>query len=77
LIAASSARWTSETSRDSVLIPGSSTWFPISHSTARSNSSRRESLVLRAREATNAVTSFSADPNSRYPSISRIAAACS
>ena len=48
------------TSRDNVVIPGSSTRFSISHSTARSNSSRRESRVMATREATNAVTSASA-----------------
>ena len=75
LIAASSARRTSATSRDSVLIPGSSTRFSISHSTARSNSSRRESRVLATREAMNAATSPSAAENSRYPSRSRICVA--
>lgn len=77
LIAASSTRRTSVTSRDSVLIPGSNTRFSISHSTARSNSSRLESRVLPTRDAMNAATSASASPNSRYPSSSRICVAWS
>jgi hypothetical protein len=49
----------------------SSARFSISYNTARSNSSRRESRVLRTREAMNVATSASASPNSRYPSNSR------
>jgi len=68
----------SVTSRDNVDSPGSSTRFSISHSTARSNSSRRESRVIATREAMNAVTSASASSaKSRNPSRSRISQACS
>jgi len=68
----------SVTSRDNVDSPGSSTRFSISHSTPRSNSSRRESRVIATREATNAVTSPSASSSkSRKSSRSRISHACS
>jgi hypothetical protein len=50
LIASNSTRRTSVTSRDIVLSPGSGTRLSISHSTARSNRSRRESRVLATRE---------------------------
>ena len=77
LMAASCPARTLVTSGASVVIPGSSTRPPISHSTARSNSSRRESRVCAAREATNVRTSASASANSRYPSRPRISRACS
>ncbi len=77
LMAASCSARTLVTSCASVVIPGSSTRPPISHSTARSNSSRRESRVCAAREATNVRTSASASANSRYPSRPRISRACS
>jgi hypothetical protein len=77
LISSSPARRTSVTSRDNVVIPGSSTRPSISHSTARSNRSRRLSRVLATREATKAATSASAPGNSRYPSRSGISHACS
>ncbi len=57
LIASNSARRTSVTSRDKAVMPGSNTRLVISHSTARSNSSRRESRPVRTQEAMNVATS--------------------
>ncbi|GGW58377.1 hypothetical protein GCM10010503_39290 [Streptomyces lucensis JCM 4490] len=55
----------SATSRVSVVIPGSSTRFSTSHTTAWSNSARGPSADAHTRAARNVRTSGSAWPNSR------------
>ncbi len=56
---------TSATIRASVVIPGSSTWLPISHTTARSKSARGPSSDDHTRAAKNSRNSSSPAAKSR------------
>ncbi|MER6400838.1 hypothetical protein ABT263_33080 [Kitasatospora sp. NPDC001603] len=60
-----SSRRTSATSRTRVVIPGSSTRLPISHTTARSNSARGPSSDDHTRAARNPRSSSSPAAKSR------------